>query len=130
MIINLTQHTATAEQMKSGVTDLTGDAAAIVRHLLTFDDIPTGADMDYRATKIAVIAGERLAAEDRDTDDTERLAMIGGAPFFMTSLERALRWADIRPVYAFSVRDSVEQPDGNGGVRKINTFRHAGFVTP
>jgi hypothetical protein len=32
------------------------------------------------------------------------------------------------PVYEFSVRESVEQPDGNGGIRKVNVFRHVGFV--
>jgi hypothetical protein len=55
-------------------------------------------------------------------------AMIGGAPFFMSSLEKALLDAGVTPVYAFSVRDSKEEPDGNGGVRKVNVFRHVGFV--
>ena len=34
--------------------------------------------------------------------------MIGGAPYLMASLERALDAVMIQPVYSFSVRESVE----------------------
>jgi hypothetical protein len=39
-----------------------------------------------------------------------------------------LRAADITPLYAFSVRESVEQALADGSVRKVNVFRHAGFI--
>lgn len=74
--------------------------------------------MVQRAELIARIAAESGCKE----------AMIGGAPFFMSTLESALKSAGITPVYAFSVRDSVEKPDGNCGVTKTNVFRHVGFV--
>ena len=54
--------------------------------------------------------------------------MIGGAPWLMSSIENALRDHRITPIYAFSVRESAEQVQPDGSVRKVNIFRHAGFV--
>ena len=54
--------------------------------------------------------------------------MIGGAPFFMESLATALRREGYCPVYAFSRRESVEQVQADGSVRKVAVFRHLGFV--
>lgn len=129
MILNLTQHHATQEQLASGVIDMPGDVAPVVKNLLTFDALPTAQEIGDRAEQIAAIAAEIAAPEDREGGGCFILsAMIGGAPFFMSALERALLDVGIQPVYAFSVRDSKEEPDGNGGVRKINVFRHVGFV--
>ena len=36
----------------------------------------------------------------------------------------------IIPLYAFSRRESVEEWQPDGSVRKINIFRHDGFVLP
>ena len=55
--------------------------------------------------------------------------MIGGAPFLMGPLEAALLKDNRVPVYAFSVRESVEAPQADGSVRKANVFRHGGFVS-
>jgi hypothetical protein len=115
-IINLTQHPATTEQVEVGVVEPTNKGA--VQAALTFDAIPAAAEMAERAELLTRIA----------VDSGCKRAMIGGAPFFMAPLERALLAAGVQPVYAFSVRDSREEPDGNGGVRKINVFRHVGFV--
>ena len=54
--------------------------------------------------------------------------MIGGAPFLMGALESALLDYGITPVYAFSKRESVEEVQKDGSVKKINIFRHAGFI--
>ena len=54
--------------------------------------------------------------------------MIGGAPFFMSALERALLDVGITPLYAFSIRESVEKAAEDGTVTKINVFKHVGFV--
>lgn len=128
-ILNLTQHDATSEQIEAGVVNLPGDALLVLRSLLTFDSAPSRDEIATRAMAIAYIAADYTAAEDRgDNAGFALQAMIGGAPFFMSVLERHLEAVGIQPVYAFSVRDSVEQPDGNGGVLKVNVFRHAGFV--
>lgn len=109
MRINLTQHTATTEQ---GCQE-PGNKSA-VQALLTIDEIPTNAELTRRANALALIALEAGANE----------AMIGGAPFFMPVLERALSAAGIAPVYAFSRREAVDGPDG----KKVSVFRHIGFV--
>jgi|GEM_PF-818332 len=113
MIINLTQHVGTPEQ---GVTEPADKSA--VSALLTFEEVPTRKEIGERAKALAELAKASGA----------KTAMIGGAPFFMGPLERALEEVGIVPVYAFSKRESVEAPDGNGGIRKTQVFRHAGFV--
>jgi hypothetical protein len=115
-VLNLTQHTATAEQADAGVVEPEDKAA--VQSALTFDAIPSAEEIRQRAEFLAHLA----------KDAGYKKAMIGGAPFFMAPLERALLSAGVTPVYAFSARDSKEEPDGNGGVKKVNVFRHVGFV--
>jgi len=113
MLINLTQHVATADQ---GATEPANKA--VVQDLLTFEEIPTTALMVKRAKELADIAAEAGATE----------AMIGGAPFFMSVLEAALVMKKIEPVYAFSKRETVEEKQQDGSVRKVAVFRHLGFV--
>lgn len=115
-IINLTQHQATKEQKSAGVVEPADKEN--VSALLTFDDITSTEERQQRAIAIADIAVKSGC----------RAAMIGGAPFFMAPLEKALLAVGIIPLYAFSVRESKEEPDGSGGVRKINIFKHSGFV--
>jgi len=117
-MINLTQHGAVQEQLQLGVVDLPqgeGSVGAYVRELLTFETLPSSRVLLDRADEIA-----RVAA-----DHGHDAAMIGGAPFFMGALERALNNKGIKPYYAFSMRDSIEKD----GV-KTSVFRHAGFVDP
>lgn len=118
MIINLTQHAATADQIAAGVRDLTGTDRDQVIAALNFETLPTAADLADRAGTIALVA--MLAGATK--------AMIGGAPYFMSHLEFALKSAGITPVYAFSRRESVEEAQVDGSVKKINIFRHSGFV--
>lgn len=114
MILNLTQHPGTIEQ---GVVDLKGDDLAKLKELLTFDDIPTSEEINRRARNIATLA---------KTYDPEA-AMIGGALYLMTALEKSLRAVGIVPLYAFSRRESVEEMV-EGRVVKHTIFRHLGYV--
>ena len=125
MILNLTQHPGTPEQ---GVTDLTGGELAALKQALTFDAIPTAQDITDRAEYIAELASMNGLGGGDDDDPIPTRAMIGGAPYLMAPLERALRNVGIEPLYAFSVRESAEQTQPDGTVRKVNVFRHAGFV--
>jgi hypothetical protein len=116
-ILNLTQHAASAEQVAAGVVELQDKAS--VHRLLTFEACPDRETIRARAEALAEIARASGA----------EAAMLGGAPYLMGPLEAALRSAGIRPVYAFSQRAGVEeelQPDGS--VRKVQLFRHAGWV--
>lgn len=115
-IINLTQHAATPEQIAAGV--VAAPFADRLPSLLTFDRIPTPLEIRQRAEVIASLA----------EDSGFREAMIGGAPFFMAAIEKSLRQCGITPLYAFSERASEEQTQPDGSVRKVNVFRHVGFV--
>jgi len=121
-IINLTQHVATAEQVAAGVQDLPEAERAQLVALLTVDALPTRQEVDARCADIAMLAA--MATEQHP----ER-AMIGGAPWMMRALEDALLDQGIEPVYAFSVRESAEQIQPDGSVRKVMVFRHAGWVS-
>jgi hypothetical protein len=113
-MLNLTQHKATEEQVAQGIEDLPQEQVKILANLLTFEEVPTAEEMRIRAKEIASLA--------RQTGATA--AMIGGAPFFMSSLEAALQSAGIQPRYAFSKRESVDQPQPDGSVRKVAVFKH------
>ena len=118
MIINFTQHAATDEQKAAGVVDLEGAAAAELRRLLTFDSLPTRAEIRERSldlTDLAAVSGGGAV-------------MIGGAPFLMGPLEKALKDAGLKVVYAFSRRESEDQHQPDGSVKKVAVFRHAGFI--
>lgn len=121
MILNLTQHPATPEQLAAGVVDLPPSKRAELSMLLTFDTLPTRQDVDARATQIASLALMYV-------DGEEPAVMIGGAPFLMSALEVAMDHVGITVVYAFSRRESVEEALPDGTVRKNALFRHAGFV--
>lgn len=54
--------------------------------------------------------------------------MIGGALWLMAPLAAELRDRGIEPVFAFAVRDTEEQIQPDGSVRKVAVFRHTGFV--
>jgi hypothetical protein len=116
MIINLTQHACSAEQAEAGVVEPADKVK--VKELLTFNRIPSPEEMRDRAVMLASMA----KTEGADA------AMIGGAPYFMATLEVALQVAEIKPLYAFSRRESVDETLPDGSVRKTMVFRHLGWV--
>jgi len=120
MILNLTQHPATPEQKQAGVVDLDEPLASELRYMLTFYRIPSKHEVVARANGIAEMA---YAYEPRP-----KYAMIGGAPFLMAPLEKALLARGISPVYAFSRRETREHRLEDGTVEKVTIFRHIGFV--
>ena len=124
MILNLTQHQATTEQQAQGVVDLPDSQRKELQKLLTIEALPDKGEIDNRAEEIASMA----IAFDMERDQGPISAMIGGAPFLMGALEWALDRVSIQPLYAFSVRESVDQTQPDGSVRKVAVFRHCGFV--
>lgn len=116
-ILNLTQHMATPAQIADGVFEPKDKAR--VQSLLTFDSIPDKWEMVSRAKTLARIA----LINEANT------VMIGGAPYFMGTLEAILIQHKIRPLYSFNTRDSVEVTDVVTGVTtKTALFVHSGFV--
>jgi hypothetical protein len=129
MILNLTQHNATAEQKAQLVVEprMTKEK---IRELLTFEEIPTKAEIEARASELAEIAVSEANHYAGETDNEVWITrvLLGGAPFFMGALEKAIRECGFTPVYAFSKRESVDQPQPDGSVKKVAVFRHLGFV--
>lgn len=125
MIINLTQHNATAEQLAAGVVDLDVSQKAYVSNLLTFVGLPTMAEVKDRAATLAAFCC--IFADAEAAEGEEVCAMIGGAPFLMAALESELKSSDIKPCYAFSERVS-EEKEVDGKIVKTNVFKHVGFV--
>ena len=117
-IINCTQHTASKEQLAQGVIDFPAELLEILKQMLTFKDLPTDAEICRRAESIANLAN-RTSCER---------ALIGGVPFLMSALEPALFGKVIQPVYAFSLRESVEKTMPDGSVHKVGKFRHIDII--
>ncbi len=115
-ILNLTQHKATPEQFAQGVVEPESPWKEGIQRALTFEDLPTPEEIQRRAEALAKIA------------DGHDSAMIGGAPYLMSTLERELKKRGIKPLYAFSKREVVEEQLPDGSVRKTHVFKHLGFV--
>ena len=124
MILNLTQHTATQAQLDAGVFEPDARDKADIKRLLTFNVLPTSAEVAYRARALMNIAANQGEGPTVDA------VMLGGAPFLMAALHEWALEAGIKPLYAFSVRESVESTEPDGSVIKRNVFRHLGFVEP
>lgn len=128
MIINLTQHPASPDQVQAGVVDLTGEVRAELIDALTFDEPPSPLEIIDRAIEVAELAGHNGLGDDEGDDPLPQQAMIGGALWLMAPLAIELRARGIEPVFAFSVRETVEAVQADGSVRKTAIFRHAGWV--
>ena|GEM_PF-804788 len=116
--LNLTQHVATPQQIADGVVEPSDETKQRIKALLTFEEIPKCDEVERRANELASIAKASGHAN----------ALIGGAPWFMAPLERALVYAGIMPVYSFSQRRSIERIDDAGKVIKSTEFVHIGFI--
>lgn len=127
-ILNLTQHNATPAQLEAGVVDFDGADRATLVELLTFNKLPTKAEIRERAKAIVGYAAYFWnIVPELDS------VMIGGAPFLMPTLEKEFNLAQISGkqisvLYAYSERTSEEVHQPDGSVRKVNVFKHVGFV--
>lgn len=112
-ILNLTQHVGTPEQ---GVYDEV--LKPILVEQLTFTTLPSSEEIKKRAENLAEIAS--LLGYEK--------AMIGGAPYLMSELEKSLKARGIQPLYSFTERVSVETKSPTGEVTKTSVFKHIGWV--
>ena len=116
MILNLTQHKATKEQIEAGVVEPSDKEE--IQELLTFDEMPTRENILDRAAKLSHLACCYGVNK----------VLIGGAPYLMGALEDELERNGITPLYSFSERVSKEEIMPDGSVKKVNEFRHVGFI--
>lgn len=150
IILNLTQHLATPEQKQVGVVDLPDNMRKKVMEFLTFEAAPTTDSMEARAEAIVEICcneaynlfvnkyGVSPCGSDSVCHCITCLStiperglgnkvMIGGAPYFMSTVEKCLHNEGFEYTYSFSLRKSVEKVVG-GKVIKVNEFKHIDFV--
>jgi hypothetical protein len=128
MIVNLTQHPATPEQKEAGVFDLEGSELMQLKAALTFDDLPTEDEIISRAKDVAWLACSVIGEKSVTDWGHPTHAMIGGALWLMPALAKLLLARGIEPLFAFTKRETEEQVQPDGSVRKVAVFRHAGFV--
>lgn len=128
VILNLTQHNPTSEQIEAGVVNLPDEMWGRVRELLTFEEIPNAKQMVSNAREIASIAAEFFESGVSEDHMFRGAAMIGGAPYFMPFLVSILMVFRIIPLFSFTRRVSVEEHRPDGTVEKRTVFRHEGWV--
>lgn len=116
MIINLTQHSASAEQLEAGVVNMQDQK--LVSELLTFDELPSAEQIINKAEVLASLIHEPMSTQ----------VLIGGAPWLMAPLINSLKKRGFVPVFAFSKRVSAEELQTDGSVKKISVFKHEGFI--
>ena len=120
-IINLTQHQATESQIKQGLIEPDFETKVKIKELLAFDELPKAFEIKNRAKELAGIVFDIFKKT------SIRTAMIGGAPFLMSTLEKKLRRFNFYIVYAFSKRVSKETLK-DGKIVKTSQFEHIGFI--
>ena len=134
-ILNLTQHVATPEQIEACVFEPSDEDKKEIQKLLTFDEIPTVDVMNDRANALYEILDKIIpecrfgyTPHSKICGTLTRCAMIGGAPYFMGAIECVFKIHNVKCMYAFSKRESVDQVQPDGSVKKVAVFKHCGFV--
>ena len=122
MILNLTQHNATADQINAGINDLPVDFQTTLKGLLTFPTQYTRADLEYRALQIHELVRDFCGTSEEVLEGV----MIGGMPSFMPVLESVLISKGIKVGYACTDRVSKDVIK-DGEVIKTAVFVHAGM---
>ena len=138
VILNLTQHSVTQDQIKAGVVDLPHPYKERLKDLLTFDQLPTKDEIKARAKAIKELVldvlqdksspiRKEVKAMSDAKEDFNIAFMVGGAPFLMKPLVEELEKIGY-PVFAFSRRITNEVKQADGSVRKVTIFKHEGFI--
>lgn len=104
-ILNMTRHDSSEDQQEAGVFEPSRDNKRRIIELLTFSEAPTVEEKRNRANRIALIALEEFVSQH---PEVRPAVMMGGAPYFMSTLERAFRSSGIKPLYSFSERKEDE----------------------
>lgn len=147
-VLNLTQHQATAAQITAGV--YSDHQIAAIAELTNFVGMPTEEEIKERAGIIThrllklVKSWEDDHLEEKDSyyrnwsfngetdwrtgDNGRGRVMVGGAPWFMSALCVSLKERGFNPVFSFTERQSIDEPQGDGSVKKVSVFNHVGFI--
>jgi len=130
-ILNLTIHRPTPDQIKVGVVEPSPNDKDKIVSLLSFSSLPMWWEVEERAEKLADLAYAlivELSGGFYPSDQSWGAVMIGGAPYLMPPLQRALLKRGLKPLYAFSRREVVEEAQADGSVKKSIIFKHIGWI--
>lgn len=121
-MLNITQHVATAEQLRDGAVEPESDVKSEIQRLLTFDrSVMTEAgQIEERAKALVSLVRREYPLVNK--------AMIGGALYLMPALVRELKAAGIQPYFSYTDRVSQETHNTDGSVTKTLVFKHLGWV--
>ena len=122
MILNLTQHNATADQINAGINDIPVDFQNTLKGLLTFPTQYTRDDLEYRSLQIHELVRDFCGTSKEVLEGV----MIGGMPSFMPVLESVLISKGIKVGYACTERKSVDK-EVDDKIIKTAVFVHAGM---
>ena len=147
MILNLTQHPATPEQVEQGLVDYSNRESlkwllTIEEHVLANSNWVLEDVLDGRVEDLVTIASAYQAeAVDSIPEEFRGLrrlnairnalslrVLVGGAPILMERLIPALKREGCVPVHALSARVVEEVPQSDGSVKKVSTFKHIRFA--
>lgn len=143
-ILNMTQHTATVDQVATGIVDLPASYLEALRDILTLPADYTKTELEFRAKRLVGLAKDAWAdiahnnaiqAGHLPPDDvyqnhfyhTSKEVMVGGLPSLMSHLERAFAAEGFKVGYARTERVSVDQPQADGSTKKTAVFKHTGM---
>ena len=150
MIINLTQHVASIEQLSQGLRDVKDREAlqqllTITEEALKCSDEILSEVLESKASQIIsefvypeiIIRCEDLLQAPpfasglhavRAVKETlEVKCLVGGAPILMEVLIRKLKMHGCTPLHALSARVSEDQVQPDGNIKKISIFKHLRF---
>ena len=131
VIFNFTQHEFTKEQRDSHFcVNMGPEVNDWVKEQLTFSGEITQELLQNRAMDLANYA-EYIAmafCEDVGSNLKDIHILIGGAPYFMPYLEKALISKGLTPIYSFSERVSEEVKQEDGTIKKVSSFKHKYFI--
>jgi len=153
VILNLTQHNASAEQIEAGVVDLPSSYREKLVELLTFNELPSADEVKKRAGAIYDLVidfcidenspvrdevremiisdngefGDKYQINETEFKKLNLAFMIGGALWLMKPLIEELENIGT-PLFAFTKRVAEEVKQADGSIKKVAIFKHEGFV--
>ena len=121
-ILNLTQHNATVQQKEAGVFEPLPGVKESIKKLLTFEKLPSQRILSHNSYVLATIAKIECLRNKCNK------VMVGDVPYLIHLLVDDLKAKGLIPVYAFSKRVSIDEPQQDDSVIKIIVFKHEGFI--
>jgi hypothetical protein len=130
--INFTRYQTTPAQKAAGILDIPDNYYEALVELLLFEisPIPTQIDLQERAMQVVSLYEQYIEENKHALDQLSQpvIPMIGGAPFFLGTLEVEFISCGYNCAYPITKREKIEQVGPSNIVRKQAVFSHLGMV--